>query len=55
MCWDVGVASTSKIWRPPSRSPQGRSFGVFSAPPLEGEILDYLAHGPIIQALTVLE
>jgi len=29
-------------------------FGVFPAPFPEEEILDYLAHGPIVQVLTVI-
>ena len=33
---------------------KGQIFGVFFAPFLEDEISDYIAHGPIIRVLTVI-
>ena len=46
-CWDVRVASPSKIW-------YVSGSRVFFASFPEEENLDYLAHGPIIQVLTVV-
>lgn len=56
MCWNVGVASPGRsgvfFLICLSRRAGGFFFDVFFAPFPE-EILDYLAHGPTIQVLTV--